>query len=380
MILELDRLAAALVRELDGGRPPDAEVVVPVTLALGGERRLEERARELVAALRERIGETVRGASAFHEGHVYCFYTDAPESPYSRPPRPSDVFAGYAANGRPEWIGFSNLCLRKQEPRVDRLYAESPEIIAIVQMQDELLDGLMPGFGHGSHAYRLLGQVAFGLVPVTLDPRARMVERVALTLQLVATTEGTSAERLRLNVIGLSPDAIAEAAAASDATSSAEAFRLLVRATRERVDALGRRRALASRRGEALDVGEQVRALLTRLRADLMRVFKQRDYRTRHAEERHQSQERPTALAITDALGAGDGSFFRDERKDTVVVAGPKHRVHVFSRDGRLVTSLEVLPGELARRVDRGRWLPLERLASELFKDSLRRARERDDG
>ncbi|MFO0745266.1 MAG: hypothetical protein U1F43_06240 [Myxococcota bacterium] len=378
VIAELDRLAHAIVREQDGGRPPEVELMVPLSLVLGGPARSGERAAALVTALRQRIGEAVRGASAFHEGHVYCFYTDQPDSPYSRPPHATDVFAGYAANGRPEWVGFANLCLRRQEPRVDRLYADSPEIIAVVQMQDELVDGLMPGFGHGSRAYRLLGQVAFGFVPKDLDPRSG-AERVALSLQIVATTHGTSAERLRLNVIGLSPEAIAEAAASADATSSAEAFRLVVRATRERVDALGRRVALAGRRGETLDVDAQVRALLGRLRGDLMRVFKVRDYRTRHAEERHQSRERPTALAITDALGAPDGHFYRDERKDTVVVAGPKHRVHVFSRGGRLVTSLEVQPGELARRIDRGRWLPLEKLASELFKDSLKRARQGDD-
>lgn len=375
---ELDRLTRLLLREHDVGRLPETEVLVPLRLILGGPARIPERATTLVTELRARLAEAVRGAAAFHEGHVYCFYTDQPESPYSHPPRAGEVFAGYSANGRPEWIGFANLCLARHEPRVDRLYADSPEIIAIVQMHDELADGLMPGFGRASKAYRLLGQVAFGLVPKDLEPRSR-AERTALSLQIVATTQGTSSERLRLNVIGITPEAIAEAAATADATSSAEAFRLVVRATRERVDALGRRVALAGKRGETLDVDGQVRSLLSRLRGDLMRVFKVRDYRTRHAEERHQSRERPTSLAITDALGAGDGRFYRDERKDTVVVAGPKHRVHVFSREGRHVTSLEVQPGELARRIDRGRWQPLEKLASELFKDSLKRARQGED-
>ena len=375
-LAELDRLATALAREAGVERAPDTELVIPLTIWLGPPRDPAARAAAFTAQLRERVQEAVRGVAAFREGHVYCFYTDQPESPYSRPPNDSAVFAGYSANGKPEWIGFANLCLRRHEERVDRLYGDSPEVLAVVQLHDELEAGLLPGFGRDSRAYRLLGQVAFGFVPK--DLRTRQSSRIALTLQVVATTQSTSAQRLRLNVLGLSPEAIAEAAAESDASSAAEAFRMVLRGTRERIDALGRRMALANKRGETLAVDALVRQLLGRLRGDVLRVFKLRDYRTRHAEERHQSGERPTSLAITDALAATDGRFYRDDRKDTVVVAGPKHRIHVFSREGRLVTSLELLPAELERRVERGRWRPLERLASEVFKDSLRKARSHE--
>jgi len=372
-VRELDLTIAALARELGGEAPERIEVPLVLGAHAGAP---EARAAELEAALRHAVGEAVRGARAFREGHVYCFFSDQPESAWSRPPGPTDVFAGYAPNGKPEWVGFANLCLQRKEPRVDRLFGDAPEIAAVVQMHDELAAGLLPSFGQGSRAYRVLGQLAFGFVPRSLEPRARDDERVALTLQIVATTLHSTSSRLRLNVLGMSPAEIAEAAASADAASPAEAFRRLLRATRERVDALGRKAALAARSGQAVDLDAHARALLTRLRADVLRVFKSRDYRTRHAEERHQSGERPTSLAISDALGAGEGRFFRDEHKDTVVVAGPKHRVHVFSREGRHVTSLDVLPGELERRVERGRWRPLERLASERFKDALRRARE----
>ena len=373
VVTALDKLVLGLAREL-GAPPPDVAIDLPLVVGPPSSS-VPERSARLVAGLRARIEEAVKGASAFREGHVYCFFTDAPESPYSRPPSVADVFAGYSGNGRPEWIGFANLCLLKKEPRVDRLFADPPEIAAIVQMHDELTDGLEPGFGRGSLAYRLVGQVSFGFVPRGLDLRHRGDERVAVTLQVVATRLGTSAERLRLNVLGLSVPAIAEAAARADASSPAEAFRRVLRGTRERVDALGRKMTRAQKAGEPIDVDAEVRAVLGRLRGDLLRVFKSRDYRTRHAEERHQSGERPTSLAIADALAATDGRFFRDEHKDTVVVAGPRHRVHVFSRDGRHVTSLDVLPAELERRVDRGRWRPLERLAAEVFKEALRRSR-----
>ncbi len=326
----------------------------------------------LLTALRGQVADAIRGSTAFLEGHVYCFFSASPDGPHSRPPHPADVFAGFSPNGRPAWISFTNLCLARGEPRVDRLFGEPPELIALVIPADTLAGELLPGFGRDSLAWRLHGQVVCGLIPRDLNPRTRSADRVALTLQIIETQQPGGRGRLRLNILGLSPEAIAEAAAAADPTSSAEAFRRLVRATRERVDQLGRRAALAARRGETFDLADQVSALLVRLRSDVLRVFRARDHRTLHAEERHRSGERPTAQALTDALAASDGRLLHDGQKDTWVVLGPRLRVHVFSRAGRHVTSLELEPHEVARRVDLGRWRPAPRHAMELFKLQLR--------
>ncbi len=379
VVRALDRLVAALADE-QGFRVPSArghdpeELVVTLTtrLATANQARQQAEAHELVSVLRERVGEAIKGTTAFHQGRVYCFYTDDPESPYATPPHATDVFAGYAANGKPEWVGFTNLCLARREPRVDRLFADPPEIVAVAIPADTLTGGLLPGFGRGSLAWRLHGQVVCGLVPRDLNVRSRTVERIALTLQVVEVHQQTTGNRLILNLVGLTPQAVAEAAAAGEPTGSAEAFRRLVRATRERIDNLGRRAALAARRGESFDLKMHVDALLTRLRSDVLRVFKTRDHRTRHAEERHQSGERPTALALSDALQTGDGRLYRDDHKDTIVVIGPKNRVHVFSRIGRHITSLELQPQDIARRVDLGRWKLLERHAGEVFRHMLR--------
>jgi len=379
VIAELDGLVHALA--LEQGFTPSArapsegeDLVVTLSTGLGGSGDRGS-ARWLLEGLREHVGEAIRGATAFHQGHVYCFFTDQPRSPYSSPPHGVDVFAGYTANGKPAWIGFANLCLAQQEPRVDRIYADTPHVIALVQRQDALTGGLLPGFGRGSLAWHLHGQVACGLIPRDLDLKNRTGERVALTLQIIETRQRAGRGRLQLNVIGLSPLAIAEAAASAAPSSPAEAFRRLIRATREKVDALGRRAALATRRGGTFELAAHVDALLNRLRSDLLRVFKSRDHRTRHAEERHESGERPTGLALSDSLEAGQGRFLRDERRDTVVVLGPKQRVHVFSRVGRHVTSLELLPQEVARRVDSGRWSPLEPHAVGIFQHMLKTIR-----
>jgi hypothetical protein len=383
VIAALDRAVAVLLAEL--GRPPawalgDVEAVLPLPVVLkrdlaeGPSRR---RAEALLGRLRERLDAATRGVTAFREGHVYCFHTNQPESPYSSPQNKVDVFSGYSANGRPEWVSFPNLCITRKEPRVDRLYGDPPEVLAMVIGPDALGEGLLPAFGKDSLAYRLLGQVVLGLVPEDLDLRSR-AERVALTLQVVETSQLGLQHRLRLNVIGLPREAIAEAAASQDATSPAEAFRKVLRMTRGRIDGLGRQAALAHKRGEAFDLGPHVTALLTRLRADLLRVFKTRDYRTQHAQDRHDSRERPTAQAISDALAATEGRFLRDERKDTIIVLGPKNRVHVFSSACKHVTSLELQPTEVERRLELRRWHFLERVGSELFKARLRSALDPD--
>ncbi len=372
-IAAIDRLVTLVTRELGIPHAQEGELTLPLLVPLAERKPSDQRVAALLADLRERVSAASASALAFQEGHVYCFFTNAPESPYSQPPHRTDVFAGYAPTGKPEWIAFANLCLARKEPRVDRLYGDTAEVLAFVQGPGELDAGLLPSFGRGSLIYKMLGQVVLGFVPTDFDPRSR-AERVALSLQVVETSQPGLRHRLRLNVIGMPLEAIAQAAADQPESSPAEAFRKVLRATRGRVDALGRRAALAHRGGEGFDLGPPVTALLTRLRQDVLRVLKSRDYRTHHAQVRHESGERPTALAIADALAAGEGRFFRDDHKDTIVVLGPRHRVHVFTRSARHVTSLELQPAEVERRLDLKRWRFLEKVGSELFKDVLRKS------
>jgi len=368
---ELRELARDLAVEHGAPRQgafPVEAVRLGLDLPMGGPAAVRAAAEVLVETLRGRLGEALRGATAFREGHVYCFFTDSPESPYSRPSTPTEVFVGYAANGKPVWESFPNLCLARREPRVDRLYASPPEVVALALSAAELSGELLPGFGRDSLAYAVLGQVVVGLVPRDLDPGNRDAERVALTLQVVETTQGTARHRLRFNVLGLPPEAIAIAAAEGDPRGPAEAFRQVLRATRQRVDSLGRQLALAARQGERLDREVLVQRILGRLRADVLRVFKLRAYRTQHAAARHKSGERPTGVALKDARAAGDGRLLRDTQRHTVIVVGPRGRAHVFTPEGKHVTSLQLDDGELERKSERGRWRPLDRADSERFR------------
>ena len=332
------------------------------------DRRVE--AQQLVDTLRRRITETLKARIAFVTGHVYCFLCDAPECSHSGPRQAVDTFRGYRPTGKPEWKGFANLCMELREPRVDRLYGDDPEVIAVVQSGTKLTDTMMSGFGKGSLAYRVLGQVAFGLLPRNLDLR-HPDERVTLTLMVVETRTGERAQQVQLNMVGLSMDDIAAAAGSARARGPAESLRRTIRTTRDRVASLARRAQDAEDRGSPLDLEGAVEPLLHRMKGDLERVFRPLRRRTKHAQERHQGGARPTGQALTDALGAPVERILRDVERDTVVVIGPKARAHVYAEDGRLVTSLQLRPNEVERKTERGRWRPMRASAVEAFRATL---------
>jgi len=318
----------------------------------------------IMEALDRAIHEGLRSAGAFQLGSVYCFLCDRPDCEHSVPVERTATFIGYAPHGKPEWRSFINVCIERREERVDQLYGLKPDVIAIVQEPDELKEGLLPDFGKGDQAYRLLGQVVGGLLPPSLDRRVRSETRIAMTLQLIETRGRGGARRIRLNVLGLGLDDLAEAAANGGPRSPAEAFRRTLMSLREKVDVLGRRQARAVRAKSPLALEAEVRPILRKLRTDIERIFRSSKRRTTHAERRHNSGERPTGDAMNDVAHASVDQFFHDTRRNTVVVLGGRGRAHVFSAAGQHVTSLRLDPGELRRKTDRQRWTPLDPAAA----------------
>jgi hypothetical protein len=368
---ELRGLCRAL--SLRQGVPPDdadlEALVIPARAALTAELSDDDVAG-LITALDQRLGDALKSRVAFRIGRVYCFLCSSVECVHAAPSDPRETFCGYRPTGKPEWRTFTNLCIARQEPRVDRLFGGNPEIIALVQTAEELTDGLLPGFGQGSAVFNMLGQVVVGLVPENLDPTRPGDERVALTLQVVEVG-GAARRRLRLNILGMSTEAIAEAAADSEARGPAESLRRTVRATRERVESEGRRLADAEKRGAVYPAAERIGPLLAGVRGDLERCFRPARRRTRHAQERHEGGERPTSMAMSDARSAPSDRFLVDLEKDTVIILGPKGRAHVFSKAGKHVTSLQIRPGEVENKLSRRRWRSMRRGDVDAFRDCL---------
>ncbi len=353
---------------------PVKSIVLPVTLAMDGRPMTSvthaESAR-LVRDLNSRVTEAVKALTAFRQGCVYCFQCDAPDCSHALPDDPDKTFSGYTATGKPVWRTFLNLCMEWKDPRVEKLYGDAPEVFAVVQKARELKGELLPAFGKGSLAFNVLGQVIAGLVPRSMRIPAREEDRFALTVQFVETRSGTEKRRLRLNILGVAPDEIAEADEQGGARNRAGRLRHTIRITRQRLNSVGRELARAEQGGHSFDLEGKVNPLLQRLRSDLDRIFRLDRRRTEHAAERHKERERPTGVAVKDAKKAPVEKLLLDVRKNTVVALGPKQRAHVFSRVGMHVTSLQLDPGELDRKVGKKRWRPLTEEEVAEFRNAL---------
>lgn len=366
ILREFNHLGRTIMEEygLTGAeRLPLNDVVLPVSIEMGwGSRPEQERsnAQALLDSFKSRLKEGMKALSSFRMGRVYCFQCDSPECIHTMPGDPAEVFGGYTPTGKPAWKSFPTLCMEREEPRVDRLYGDFPEVIAFAQEADELKGELLPGFGSGSLTFSVAGQVVAGLVPSDLGSSRSPDGRIALTLQLVETRSGVEKRRLRLNVVGISPDDIAAAADAGPPRSQAVRLSEAMRLTRQRLNSLGREVAIAERGGKRIFVEDKVRPILTQLRGDVERIFRPQRHRTEHASQRHEHGDRPTGLALEDSLKAPSEKFLLDVRNKTYVILGPKNRAHVFSPEGMHVTSMQLEAGELDRKTGRRRWQPMD--------------------
>lgn len=383
----LDELARDIVRHMAGDDVDLEALRIILPLELPGpsdEDARKARAHSVVQSLRGRLAEAIKATQTFVPGHVYDFQSASADGPHSQPPDAVSTFVGYSPTGRPTWKSFVSVCVDAKEPEVDRLFprpGERPAIIVRAMEAPQLKDGMLPGFGRGSLAYNVLGQVVAGLLPHDLDARGfestRGFEgaegRVALTLQIVETRSGVRGRRLRLNMIGIGAERLADLAAEGAEQARPERLRKVMAQARIELDKLGRRAHRAEKSGHAFDLEEPVSQLIARLRADVDRVLRGGRHRTRHAEDRHREGDRPTGSALADVRAAPDHSFFKDPRADTIIVVGKKGRAHVFSPQARHVTSLQLEPGELTKKTSRARWLPLTREELSAFRQRLER-------
>lgn len=344
-------LAAALDLPLSG---PDAVRELDLRLRLPLDAVNGDAGGALLDALGERL-RLLRGDGAVvTPGRVHCFQCRSSECVHAVPPDARQVFLAYSATGKPVWRELTEACLAWGEPRVDLLFGDPPAVVAVQRSGAELTDELIAGFGRDERGYRLLGQVACGYLPLAGGPGP---ERGALTLQVVGSRNGGGPLRLFLNPVGL--QAPLEGSQGRPAWWEQNALSDSIRAAREQLRALALR--LGGRRGGIRrDLDEGVAAALGRLRAALERRYRPQPHRTQHARARQLEGGRPTHVAVADAERAPDASLLYEPERDTVIVLGPKGRVHVFAEDGRHVTSLHHNRDAIDRRCDRKQWVPCD--------------------
>jgi hypothetical protein len=313
--------------------------------------------RRIASSIDERIEDAVEQAAVFRPGHAYCHRCRSAVCEHGLPPGCRHVFVGYAATGQPRWADFAQHCLDLKHPAVDRLFDDPPAFLTLVQAGADLHGGMLDAFRHG--ACELVGQVVAGFFPL----RVRAEEGrgvLAITAQAVMMRPRRGPARFALNLLGRAP-------------GGEELDRLW-----ERLDDLPWRRSIrwaqtaletlqapggrGPRRGAAAAERPQgalesrVDGILRGLARRLERDHRARGRRTRHAERRHASGERPTRKAMDDARAVADDALKVDERRGTLVVLGDRGRTHFFAPEGRHVSSVTYRKDAVQRKLDSGAW------------------------
>ena len=350
----------AAARRLEVNPPPSVDLTVQLNQAPA------QQVRTLQAALREALEAQRPVGDASREGRVWCLRCESADCAHALPPTPTSVFEGWAPTGWPRWAELAQVCLARRLPGLERLFDDPPAVLGYVDEETALVGDVLAEYAGPLARWRPLGQAVVG--PLLLPGSS---ERCALSVQVVALGQRGAPPMLRLNLLGMSGEAITDAATGGPPRGTAEGLRRTIQQARRQVGRLGRRLATAAARGEVFDQAEAVGSLLGRIRSDLQRIFEPRHWRTQHADDRHQDGARPTDMALPDAREAGNDRLYLDTRRETVIVIGPRGRAHVFSPAGRHVTSLRLEPGELARRTSRRWWSPLAPAAAEAFRAAV---------
>ena len=361
------RKAAAGVRSSLG------KTTIKLSLELASEGN-EAPHDQLYDQLQQAADRCVDRAASFPLGRVYCHWCGSFACEHSCPQDSRCVFGGYSPTGQPLWPEFVSVLLEKRHPRVDTIFGENPSPIALIQGGDELSSDQLAVYGKRSPIFQILGQVTLGYVPFPdglLLPGGATDQRAPLAMTFQAIEAGNGTRTPVLNILGRLPNgapvfqAIEESgdlrlADALQAVRRSLAEIPLLKASRRRHRGHGERR-------------HRVLGSLSRLARNLERIFRQRQRRTQHSEERHLNRRRPASTALNDALHAARESIYRDVEKGTWVVIGPKSRVHVFNDQAIHVTSV-VYPGETVRqRTTRGKWRFPRPEEAEAFREALAR-------
>lgn len=322
-------------------------------------------AEDTSTALDEAIHRLLTHRAVLRPGSVYCLRCRSAECEHARPDDPRQVFAGFGKTGLPEFQDLGQLLLEHGDEAVDQLYRQPPELVTRVVRGRQLTTELLDAYRDGESGYRIHGQVIAGWYAVP-DPTGRP-QAVAVTLQVVSTRpRGTRGRRYALNVLGLGPDGeplenlydrlgeIPWRESVRWAQTILDTVGGPSRKNREKGAGTGKRARQKGRSGRGVE--RRIEGLLRSIARRLVKDRRARDRKTRHARKRHAQGDRPTPMALPDLARADDADVLVDVRAETFVVLGEKGRAHVFSPQGKHVTSVRYNPASISRRRDRGQW------------------------
>lgn len=293
-----------------------------------------------VEQILQRVREVREHERALRPGAVFCYFTGSAEVEHSRPLEPRHVFEGYNSTGRPVFSDFVTMAIERKDPGIDQLLGGDDIVLTHVTMGRVLRTQQLAEFGGNSPVFKILGQVDAGLFRVLGAD-----QKCAFSFQLLRGSTLEGLPRLRLHAVGK-----------VDLMDLADpgVLNILSRFQR-RLDTESMRLSGKEQNG-GVDDEAFVLPLLQDLAQKLAGRVRSTGRRTQHAVARSEEGQRPTPRAYPDAGEVGDDRILWDTEKATIVVLGPKGRVHVFTNDARHVTSV-VMPGNaIERRRHQGRW------------------------
>jgi hypothetical protein len=314
---------------------------------------------ELLSRLSTALQKTGARADAILPGRVFCYRCESGACEHAAPLRPQAVFAGYSPTGQPEWKDLGQVLLEARHENVDALFGDPPAALAHVQPGRDLKARLLHPFGKSSKTYDVLAQLVAG--PFGGD---RRLPPSALTVQAIESRHPGGRTRLTLHRVG------DEAVEFLDAHPE-HPFSIAFPAARARLAAIENDLASGepapARRSELM---RKIPGILHDLRRVVERGGRQRERRTRHADERSR-ENRPTQAALQDAWKASDTDLLADDARGTLIVLGPRGRAHAFTPGGKHVTSLILDREALSRRMARKRWRPATSAEIQILRAAL---------
>lgn len=307
---------------------------------LDGGNDVRHAAGTAVEQILQRVREVREHEQALRPGAVYSYFADSSHADGCRPTEPRQVFDGYSSTGKPNFADFVTLAIERKSPEIERMLAGEEVVTTHVTMGRVLRTQQLAEFGGQSPVFKILGQVNAGLFR-TLDDAGRC----AFSFQLLRGKTLEGRVRLRLHCVGaVDPMDLADPAL----------MQILSRFQRK-LDGEALRLEGKLKNGE-VDEEEFVLPLLQDFAKQLQSRTRHAGRRTQHGLERSEQGQRPTSRAYPDAGEASDSAILWDVDQSTVVVLGQKGRVHVFTPDGRHVTSVAMQRAAVERRRQQGRW------------------------
>lgn len=325
----------------------------------------------LVSALVSKVREQIRGLvqchSSFREGALYCFLCNSLDCPHASPTENDQCFRGFSSGGRPQWQKLCDMLLERKDPRVEQIFGLQRGIVCLLEKEEDFPAGFLTSFKNEALELAVLGQVI--VAPVVFEDKAQTTEKTPRTISIILMRlSSRHYARYILNMVGMDLPSLSEHAAIDP-----KALRLIrtLRAYQREVSLKNRRKTQKYLPYSAEQERIFFASLLSRLKSDIEQIFHATERRTRHGEERHKSLQRPTSTALRDVRLAGADRFLFDKEHDTVVVLGPKGRVHVFTKEGKLVTSMVLDRQRIEKRFSKKRWVSMSREEVWRFKQSI---------